>query len=183
MLQGEGDRKLSRHRAMDGHQKRGNARLLPGRHATRRHRAGREMCSCRRSRAPEWRADGRSPLGKGMSGSPAFSGAIHTGLVALPAFRPERPRRTLRAGPPSDAGFFQGEGVIGPWNDDERAVGNLKTQGLVQRARGEEVEFAVQDHRRNADRRQAAASAVRSRGRIPSGSAGRRRRWSASPAA
>ena len=33
-LQGEGDRKLSDHRAMTGHQKRGNARLLPGRHTT-----------------------------------------------------------------------------------------------------------------------------------------------------
>ena len=35
-LQGEGDRELSGHGAMTGHQERGNARLLPRRHATRR---------------------------------------------------------------------------------------------------------------------------------------------------
>ena len=35
-LPGEGDRELSGHGAMTGHQERGNARLLPRRHATRR---------------------------------------------------------------------------------------------------------------------------------------------------
>jgi len=50
--------------------------------------------------------------------------------------------------------LLQGESVIGTRNDHERAVGNLHAQRLVQRARRQEVELAIQDHRRHPDRRQ-----------------------------
>src|SRR5829696_9389351 len=49
--------------------------------------------------------------------------------------------------------LFQREGMKGAWNDDERAVRNFKTQGFMERARGEKVELAVQDYGRNTDRR------------------------------
>src|SRR5712672_4859213 len=47
--------------------------------------------------------------------------------------------------------LLQGEGVIGVWNDYERTVGNVDAQGFVQGTWRQEVEFAVQDHRRHAD--------------------------------
>ena len=91
------------------------------------------------------------PLGNGMSGSPAFSGAIHTERSPF-----HFPERTSSANPESRCGrqrrLFERESVKGAWNDDERAVGNLEPQGFVKGARGKKVELTVQDDRRNADR-------------------------------
>src|SRR5215207_7168341 len=76
-LQGEGDRKLSGYRAMTGYQECGNARLLPGRHATcrieRTKKCAHGDAACA-GMARRW----SYPRGKGMSGSPGSSGAIHT---------------------------------------------------------------------------------------------------------
>ncbi len=50
--------------------------------------------------------------------------------------------------------LLQREGMIGVGNDDQRAVGNFDAHRLLQRARREEIELAVQDHGGDADRGQ-----------------------------